>query len=377
MQLLHPGVAAAYMRHATFQADRGAREARVWSFYRMGMDGKGGSNGLKAGDRVAEVRGRVERSSVHRARFLDGMVELVPDGCVTFGKRVVDVRDLGCGNGEGKLEVEFADGTKVAVDAVVGCDGVKSRVRQIVLDGEEQPEPVFTGKYAYRGLVPMNEAVEALGELTAQNAHFHWGYDGHVLTFPIEHGETMNVVAFRTKMDGRWEHGSKWVLPGDRERMFKDFEGWGKDVQSILRMMRNSDIWALFDHPSASTYYKDGICLLGDAAHASTPHQGAGAGMAIEDAFILSRLIANMTHRDQLHAAFQAYDSVRRPRTQRLVTTSRDAACLYEFQKLGIGDDPEKLRADLEGRMKWVWDVDLNQHLAEAMEIFNNEVSKS
>ncbi|KAL1966024.1 hypothetical protein VTN77DRAFT_4964 [Rasamsonia byssochlamydoides] len=365
MELLDPAVAAAYNKHATFHLDHGARQRKVWSSYRMGMDGRGGTNTLKAGDHIHEVRVSVERSSVHRARFLEAMTELVPDGYVSFAKRLVGiVEDEG-------IKLEFADGTSVEADAVIGCDGIKSRVRQILLAGDDNIDPVFSRKYAYRGLIPMEEAVAALGEWTAQNAHFHWGYDGHVLTFPIEHGKTMNVVAFRTKKDGKWEHGSQWVLPGNREQMLRDFEGWGTDVQAILGMMRNADIWALFDHPPARTYYRDSrICLLGDAAHASTPHQGAGAGMAIEDALVLSRLLGEVQDREQLGKAFRAYDAVRRPRTQKLVTTSRDAGCLYEFQKEGIGDDVEALRKNLDGRMRWVWDLDLEEHLREAMRLY-------
>lgn len=51
-------------------------------------------------------------------------------------------------------------------------------------------------------------------------------------------------------------------------------------------------MWALFDHPPAKTYYKGRMCLSGDAAHASAPHQGAGAGMALEDAYIMSSLLS-------------------------------------------------------------------------------------
>lgn len=43
--------------------------------------------------------------------------------------------------------------------------------------------------------------------------------------------------------------------------------------------MEKPDVWALFNHLSADTYYRKGkICLLDDSAHASAPHQGAGAG---------------------------------------------------------------------------------------------------
>ena len=92
--------------------------------------------------------------------------------------------------------------------------------------------------------------------------------------------------------------------------------------------------------------------------------------MAIEDALVLSRLLAEVGDKSQLEKAFKAYDYVRRDRTQKLVTTSRDAGCLYEFQKPGVGDDVERLRANLEGRMKWVWDLDLEQHVEKAKSVF-------
>lgn len=92
--------------------------------------------------------------------------------------------------------------------------------------------------------------------------------------------------------------------------------------------------------------------------------------MAIEDAFVLCRLLADIREKSQLEKVFMTYDAVRRPRTQKLVTTSRDAGCLYEFQKPGIGDNVEALRGDLDGRMRWVWDIDLPQHLEEAKMLF-------
>ncbi|PWY88105.1 FAD/NAD(P)-binding domain-containing protein [Aspergillus sclerotioniger CBS 115572] len=367
MELIDRDMAAAYNKHATFQPDTGALEKKLWSSYRMGMDGRG-SNTLKAGDYIHEVHASVARSSVHRARFLEAMTALLPTGYVSFGKRLTSIDDV-----EDGVTVHFADGTSVTADAVIGCDGIKSRVRQILLDGEEEANAVFTGKYAYRGLIPMDEAVGALGEYTARNNHFHWGYDGHLLTFPIEHGKTMNVVAFRTKPNGVWEHGSQWVLPGNKEQMLQDFEAWGPDVKAILSLMRNADIWAMFDHPPAKSYHRGGrICIMGDAAHASTPHQGAGAGMAVEDVYILSRLLGKVREKGQLERAFAAYDAVRRPRTQRLVRTSRDAGRLYQCQKEEVEDDVEKIRANLDERMRWIWDLDMEQHLEEALSVFAN-----
>ncbi|KAG0651169.1 Terreic acid biosynthesis cluster A [Hyphodiscus hymeniophilus] len=124
---------------------------------------------------------------------------------------------------------------------------------------------------AYRGLIPIEKAVAALGEEFARNSRMYLGEHGHMLTFPIGKGMTMNVVAFRTKADGKWEY-ERWVLPMNKEDMFNDFEGWGESVQKILSLMDKTDVWPLFDHPPASTYYSGNLAMLGDAAHASTPH---------------------------------------------------------------------------------------------------------
>ena len=133
--------------------------------------------------------------------------------------------------------------------------------------------------------------------------------------------------------------------------------------------MKKFDVWALFDHPPAPTYYKGRLCLLGDAAHASTPHQGAGAGQAIEDAFILSNLLGQVTCTAEIEQAFKGYDAVRRPRSQRVVTTSRDAGCLYEMEDKEIGADLDKARAKLLTRCVWIWENDLSAQLKEAQDV--------
>jgi salicylate hydroxylase len=132
--------------------------------------------------------------------------------------------------------------------------------------------------------------------------------------------------------------------------------------------MEKFDVWALFEHPPAPTYYEGRLCLLGDAAHASTPHQGAGAGQAIEDAFILSNLLGQITSPANITDAFKAYDTVRRPWSQRVVTTSKEAGCLYEMEDEFVGSDVEKARENLLTRYEWIWRNDLKAQLREAQE---------
>ena len=357
MSLVDPKIREGYERQAT---TNGWEEKKTtWFDFRWGMDGTKG----KAGEHIISVKAKdTGQSSVHRAHFLDELVKLVPESCATFGKKVLQVEDLGR---EG-VRLAFEDGTEAEASAVVGCDGIQSHVRPILLGlRSKTAHASFTGKYAYRGLIPMEKAVGLLGDELARNAQMYLGYHGHILTFPIEKGEVMNVVAFRTKSDGKWED-EKWVLPMRKEDMEGDFKEWGESVKKILRLMEKPDLWALFDHDPADTYCKGRVCLTGDSAHASTPHQGAGAGMAMEDAYVMSNLLGEIKGPEGIEGAFKAFDKVRRPRTQKLVTTSRDAGELYEMER---GDDVERVKEDLAGRYEWIWGVELEDELERAREI--------
>ena len=383
MKLIDPRLGVAYDRIAADAEQstiEGGEKVFVWNHFYMGMDGRAsgdenlGANRLKAGDRITSVFNHNRKKNVHRATFLSEMIALLPAGSgeskVTFKKRLADLVEV---ENHG-AELQFTDGTSETADAVIGCDGVKSRIRQILLKDHDDVEPRFTGKYAYRGLIPMEEAVRAIGD-TAHNSHMTCGYGGHLVNFPVDKGQTLNVVAFQTKADGKWEHGKEWVVPATTEDVLADYQEWDDSVQNLLSMLERPDKWGIFEHTPASTYHRGGkICLLGDCAHASSPHQGAGAGMAIEDAAVLSTLLGHVkaSKPSELERAFRAYDTTRRPRTQRLVTTSRDAGMLYDFQKEGVGDDPELFKQDLLRRMRWIWDTDLEHHCEHAVKLMNH-----
>lgn len=130
------------------------------------------------------------RGGVHRAHFLDELVKLLPSSTATqFGRKLVDITEADDGSGDAILH--FTDGTTAQHSAVIGCDGIKSRTRELVL-GKEEARPVFSGKYAYRGLIPMQKAMQILGDDVPQTPQMYCGYRGHVLTFPIASGTIMN-----------------------------------------------------------------------------------------------------------------------------------------------------------------------------------------
>jgi len=242
---------------------------------------------VREGDFIGSINLGETRGGVHRAHFVNAVQGLMPSNTARFGKRLVDVSQ----DHNGLYVLTFTDGTTAIAASVVACDGIKSRCRQVLL-GDTHPaaKARFTGKYCYRGLIPMSDAIAALGEEEATNSQMYWMQHKHLLTFPIANGKTMNVVAFASQDE--WEN-EKWIIEASKQEMYDDYEGCGEKVKTILSMMQQPDIWALFEHTDAETYCKGGMCLIGDAAHASTPHQGAGRFTFCAGCRVISTATAN------------------------------------------------------------------------------------
>lgn len=225
MALLDPAIRDAFRRLATKNGF--PEEEATWINFRSGFGEPAEIAKVQTGD--CEKTGL---SSVHRARFLDELAALVPKSIAHFSKRLQSF-DAGSG---GEITLLFEDGTTATADALVGADGVRSRVRQTLLGKEGVLDGLsFTGKYAYRALIPMEKAREAVGDELAMNSQMYLGKDGHVLTYPIDHGQTMNVIAFKNKADGIWDH-AHWVLKDKGDDMRRDFANWGTPVRAVLEV---------------------------------------------------------------------------------------------------------------------------------------------
>lgn len=173
-----------------------------------------------------------------RVHFLESLVALVPSTVVVeFGKRVVDVegfRDWES-KGTGKMKTRFEDGTEASTDAVVGCDGIRNACRRILLGEDEVcAHAVYSGKYAYRKVVLMKKAIEAVGP-EVQNRQMYLGKGKHVLTFAIAGGEMLNVVAFKDNGGEPWTQ-RKWVIPSSKEALLEDFARCGETASKILEV---------------------------------------------------------------------------------------------------------------------------------------------
>lgn len=225
---------------------------------------------------------------------------------------------------------------------------------------------MFAGEYAYRTMLERQLANEILTHDLAGNGNIYCGKRGYIITYPVDQGKLVNVVAIKRKDDLIWEHDD-WLAPCPQETMVEDFKDWGEPLRKLIAEIKDTKQWALFDAPNASTFCSGRICLVGDAAHASTPNQGAGAGMAFEDAYVLSTLLGRNEAKENIRDVFLAFDAVRRPRTQRLVATSRSAGEVYELIHHGIGEDLAKVKENLESRHEWIWKEDLPGEVEMAM----------
>ncbi|KAM3507704.1 hypothetical protein MY11210_007042 [Beauveria gryllotalpidicola] len=374
MSLINPAIGEAYARISTTAAWASKQDTYFDIILGQALHGQ------PAGTVVCSPQlGPHERhSTAHRARFIDELARLVPEEMAEFGKRLVGLtRD----EARGRTLMRFADGVTYEADAVIGCDGIRSVCRNFVL-GKDNPlaQPMYTGKYAYRGLVPMDKAIAAIGEEKARNRCMFLGKGGHVLIFPIAKGRFMNVVAFASSKDGNWE--GNWIKPMKKEDMEEDFRNFGQDCQKIFSLMENTDQRGIFDlSKDIPTFTSEPLrlLLLGDSAHACAPHQGADAGQALEDAHILSHMLGACRSKEDLLPAFAAYESVRRPRTKFVQHHGRRQGELLDLHCWpGVEEDGlDKLREVVDASIRDIWNCDLEAELAKAQARMTTEFARA
>ena len=126
----------------------------------------------------------------------------------------------------------------------------------------------------------------------------------------------------------------------------------------------------LWDHPKARSYVSGPICVTGDAAHSTTPWQGSGGGMSIEDSLILSSLLGRAKTPVEALAALKVYDQVRRPRTQRIVESSRVTGDMLTG---AVKLDPKTLDSFM-SRWDFIVDIDMEKHRDEALQMMEAEL---
>jgi salicylate hydroxylase len=233
------------------------------------------------------------------------------------------------------VTLRLEDGKGVEADALIGADGVHSRIRH-GLFGPDKPE--FTGIVAWRGIVAMDALPGHMVRMVGTN----WvGPGGHVVHYPLRAGKVMNFVGAQERADWRVE---SWSARGTNAELAADFAGWHDDVHALICNIPVPYKWALMVRPPMERWTVGRVTLLGDACHSMVPFLAQGANMAIEDGYVLARALTE-SHAD-VPTKLLSYERARRERTRRAVEGS--AGNIQRFHNKVLAD-PEKAR-DYVGR---------------------------
>ncbi|KAJ7583780.1 FAD/NAD-P-binding domain-containing protein [Mycena floridula] len=331
--------------------------ANAWDYRKADVHptGKDFARRFYATDRKAS-------GNYHRAQFLSLLVSLLPkrvqEECIHFKKRLARYEQ-----GVAGVTLYFTDGTTSTGDVLIGADGIKSPTRYGIFAERAAPEtdeleksrllkaaiPRWSGMVAYRGLLQATEAEALLGEphRCTKDRLMYCGKDAHLVVFPIAMGKMINVVAFVSKNvlpehkatagtvshdERTWPADRAWVEPAPPEEMLEAYEGYEEQVLALLKAIKTPSRWAIHELEPLPFYTHGNVALLGDAAHATQPHQGQGANQSIEDAYILSLILASPhTAKETIPRALKAYERARLNRANDTVRLSLKSGKMHQF----------------------------------------------
>lgn len=247
-------------------------------------------------------------------------------------KTAADVVD--CDPAEGTVALK--GGEVLRADLIIGADGIKSVIRNIVVGEEKTAQP--TGLSAYRMLIPASELpFEKIPEgiLRMQDpaaTTMLVGKDKRVIMGPGRAGKLLGIVALVPDEANEEPSDDSWTRPGSKQELlaaFADFPPW---LRAIFSQAEETEIglWQLRDIDPLSRWTKGRVVLVGDAAHAMLPTQGQGASQAIEDAealqAFLSEIKGSSISKDQVEKALEKMFKARYERASLIQAYSREQA---------------------------------------------------
>ncbi|MEV4639433.1 FAD-dependent monooxygenase [Actinoplanes sp. NPDC049548] len=243
------------------------------------------------------------RANLHRTLLDVAVGEGVQ---IRYGKRLTGYTDRG-----DSVAATFADGTTAEGDVLVGADGIRSTVRTLL--DPHAPQPRYTGLIGLGGWVPDVGLPSTEGAMhLAYGKKAFLGYriddDGTAGWFAnVPSARMMTATQARAIPDAEWLRRLRELFAGDRLPALRilDRAGSGHLV----------NVGGLQDMPPVPVWHRGPVALVGDAAHATSPSSGQGASLAIESAVELARCLRDLP----VAEAFAAYETLRRPRVERVI----------------------------------------------------------
>jgi salicylate hydroxylase len=256
----------------------------------------------------------------HRGDLQAALVQAAeanPDIAITLGSKVEDYAVHRHG-----ITIQVWRGSDLAEEhaiALIGADGLWSMLRTRV---GNRDAPRFRQRTAWRGLIPAADVPPLFREPVVQ---LWLGHNAHLVHYPVCAGKMINVVAITR--DFREQQG--WSGEGSLRDLMARFSRltWSRHARGLLERSATWQTWSLYDMPPLRRWGEGLVTLVGDAAHPMLPFLAQGAAMAIEDAAVLARCLAQGP--DDIPAALRAYEEARAPRTARVQQASQRNGAIY------------------------------------------------
>lgn len=208
---------------------------------------------------------------------------------------------------ENRVCAHFASGLMMEGDALIGADGLRSKVRSELFG--QQP-PIYRDFTTWRGLtnhVPDSYRPGYIREFLGQGKGFGFMMLGQGRMYWYA-----AALAPENQSD---------ALIGRKKELENMFQNWFDSIPELIAATDETDIIKtnLYDRIPALPWSKQNITLVGDAAHPTLPTLGQGACMALEDALIVTKCLVEYS---SPATAFQHYESQRFSRTKSIVEQS-------------------------------------------------------
>ncbi|KAL6401289.1 hypothetical protein AUP68_15157 [Ilyonectria robusta] len=185
------------------------------------------------------------------------------------------------------------------------------------------------------------------------------GQGKHVVAYLLRQGTVYNVV-----LTGPAQKtiGSKYVVKADVTEVLEQYKDWDPCLVKVLKELPDDSTleWRLCDmEPMDSWVFPGGkISLMGDACHAVLPSAAQGAGMGMEDGVAVAEFLARTESISQIPQALKAYQELRPPRCEAIMTGARGDAKKWQ----GRSGAPPKAGVSSE----WSWEYDVKRAARES-----------
>jgi salicylate hydroxylase len=247
-----------------------------------------------------------------------------------------------------RVSVRIAGGKTLQGDALVGADGLWSRIRErVVGDGK----PRVSGHIAYRAVLKREDVPQHLWN---DDVLLWGGEKTHLVHYPLRRGELFNLVA--VFHSNKYDEG--WNTFGDTAELNERFSQAVPQVKELLGKIQTWKMWVLCDREPVKNWSDRRVTLLGDAAHPMLQYLAQGAGQAIEDAVVLAEALRFTG--GGVEQAFQKYQQARYLRTGRVQLTARFYGDIYHASGVQRELRNQLFRSGKESAgfagLKWMYD---------------------